>query len=61
MSKYRETSCKYYISYVECSKGRTAEHKGYFQHFDKYCPRAKVRHLNKKKQYNEKQRSIFTA
>ena len=28
---------------------------------DKYGPRAKVRHINKKKQYNEKQRSKFTA
>lgn len=57
MSKYRETPCKYYLSYGECSKGREAEHKGYCQHCDKYCPRAKVRHINKKKLYNEKQRS----
>lgn len=48
MSKYRETPCKYYLSFGECSKGRKAEHKGYCQHCDKYCPRAKVRHLNKK-------------
>ena len=38
MSKYRETPCKYYVSYRECSKGREAEHKGYCQHCDKYCP-----------------------
>lgn len=54
MSKFRETPCKYYVSFGECSKGRKAEYKGYCQHCDKYCPRAKVRHINKKKQYNEK-------
>ena len=54
MSKYRETPCKYYQSYGACTKGRAAEHKGYCQHCDKYYPRARVRHLNKKKQYNEK-------
>lgn len=57
MSKYRETPCKYYVSHGECSKGREAEHKTYCQHCDKYFPRAKVRHINKKKMYNEKQRS----
>ena len=30
------------------------------QGVDKYYPRAKVRHINKKKQYNEKMRSKFT-
>lgn len=52
--KYRETPCKYYICLGECKKGRAAEHKGYCQHCDKYYPRAKVRHINKKKQYNER-------
>ena len=61
MSKYRETPCKYYLSYGECSKGRNASHKGYCQHCDKYCPRAKVRYLNKKKLYNDKQRIKYTA
>lgn len=61
MSKYRETPCKYYISYGECSKGRNAEHKGYCQHCDKYHPRVRIRHINKKKQYNEKLRSKYTA
>lgn len=61
MSKYREIPCKYYLSFGECSKGREAKHKGYCQHCDKYCPRAKVRHLNKKKQYIEKQRSKYSA
>ena len=49
MSKFRETPCKYYLSYGECSKGREAEHKGYCQHCDLYKPRARVRYLNKKK------------
>lgn len=57
MSKYRETPCKYYISCGSCEKGREASHKTYCQHCDKYEPRAKVRHLNKKKLYNDKQRS----
>lgn len=52
--KYRETPCKYYICLGECKKGRAAEHKGYCQHCDKYYPRAKVRHINKKKLYNER-------
>ncbi len=61
MSKYRETPCKYYISFGDCSKSRKAEHKGYCQHCDKYSPRARVRYINKKKLYNEKQRSIYSA
>lgn len=52
--KYRETPCKFYICLGECKKGRAAEHKGYCQHCDKYYPRTKVRHINKKKQYNER-------
>lgn len=54
MAKYRETPCKYYESYGSCKKGREACHTGYCQHCNKYEPRAKVRHINKKKQYNEK-------
>lgn len=49
MSKFREIPCKYYISFNECTKGREAEHNGYCQHCDKYCPRAKVSSLNKKR------------
>lgn len=56
MSKFRETPCKYYVNHGECTKGREAEHKSYCQHCDKYCPRVKERHINRKKQYNEKQR-----
>ena len=54
MAKLRETPCKYYVAFGECSKGRKACHAGYCQHCDKYYPRAKVRHINKKKQYNER-------
>lgn len=54
MAKYRETPCKYYIAFGECKKGRAACHNNYCQHCDKYYPRARVRHINKKRQYNEK-------
>ena len=59
MSKYRETPCAYYIACGQCKKGRDAHHKGYCQHCDKYCPRARVRYINKKKEYNEKQRGKY--
>jgi hypothetical protein len=49
MAKLRETVCLYYISAGECKKGREANHNGYCQKCDKYYPRARVRHLNKKK------------
>lgn len=50
MSKDRETPCKFYVCAGECTKGREAEHTGYCQHCNKYVPRARVRHLNRKKQ-----------
>lgn len=50
MSKDRLTPCMYYICAGECEKGREANYKGYCQHCDKYKPRAKERHLNKKKE-----------
>lgn len=56
MAVFRETPCKYYISFGKCTKNREACHTVYCQHCDKYYPRAKVRHINKKKQYNEKAR-----
>lgn len=49
MATYRETPCKFYLAHLKCSKGRKAEHNGYCQHCGKYVPRAKVRHINKKK------------
>ena len=54
MAHDREIPCKYYESKGACKKGREAEHLGYCQHCDKYYPRARVRHLNKKKQYLDK-------
>lgn len=56
MAKYRETPCKYYLALGQCQKGREACHKTYCQHCGKYEPRARVRRINKKKLYNEKQR-----
>lgn len=47
--KDRQTPCLHYVCLGECKKGRTAEHSGYCQKCNKYEPRAKVRHLNKKK------------
>jgi hypothetical protein len=49
MSKDRQTPCKHYEYEGQCAKGRTAEHTGYCQKCDKYEPRAKVKHLNIKK------------
>lgn len=57
MSKLREIPCKYYISFGVCEKGRNASHTKYCQHCDKYVPRTKMKMPNRKKQYNEKQRS----
>ena len=56
MAKYRETPCKYYIALGQCSKGRDACHRTYCQHCAKYETRARVRHVNKKKLYNQKER-----
>lgn len=55
MAKYREAVCKYYIAFGACSKNRNAEHAGYCQHCGKYIPRARTRHCNRKKAYNERQ------
>lgn len=54
MAKDRETPCLYYICAGQCEKGREANHEHYCQRCDKYRPRAKVRHPNKKKQKLEK-------
>lgn len=56
MAKTKETPCKFYICEHECTKGRDAEHSGYCQKCDKYRPRARVRHLNRKKQELQKLR-----
>lgn len=54
MAKDRETPCIYYIAKGECKKGRKALHKTYCQHCDKYVPRVRERHINKKKQALER-------
>ena len=54
MAKFRETPCKFYICKGRCEKNRTAEYKGYCQKCDKYTPRAKIKHKNKKREYLEK-------
>ena len=54
MAKTRETPCKYYVCKGECKKGREADHNGYCQHCNKYYPRARVGHINKKKAYLDK-------
>ncbi|MDO4339119.1 MAG: hypothetical protein Q4C91_13715 [Eubacteriales bacterium] len=61
MAKYREIPCRFYLAYGQCSKGRDASHAGYCQHCDKYEPRARRKCVNKKKLYNEKIRSKFSA
>lgn len=57
MAHFRETPCMSYIAKGECSKGREAEHSKYCQTCSLYRPRAKVRHINKKKQYLQKLKS----
>lgn len=59
MARYKEVPCKYYIAMGQCQKGREAEHRGYCQHCGKYEPRTKVKKLNKKKQYIEKQGYLY--
>ena len=54
MAKTRETPCLYYVCAGECEKGRKAEHNGYCQRCGKYTPRARVRHVNKKKEKLQK-------
>ena len=58
MAKDRQTPCLSYLSEKNpCKKDRIAEHSGYCQRCDKYEPRAKVRHLNLKKQKLQKEKN----
>ena len=50
MAKERITPCLYYICKGECEKNREASMHGYCQKCDKYKPRAREHHINKKKQ-----------
>ena len=54
MSKDRIEPCKFYVCKGECSKGRGADYSGYCQKCDKYLPRVRRKHPNKKKQTLEK-------
>ena len=54
MARYREEVCKYYVCEGKCEKDRTANFKGYCQRCTKYESRCKVKHFNKKREYNEK-------
>lgn len=49
MAKDRLELSKYYVCKGSCTKGRKAEHNGYCQKCSKYYPRAKVQHLNAKR------------
>lgn len=57
MAKDRETPCLYYICAGQCQKGREANHKHYCQKCDKYKPRCRERHINRKKKELEKIRA----
>ena len=59
MAKDRITPCLYYVCAGECKKGRDAEHNGYCQKCNKYYPRVKERHLNKKKVAIQKDRGKY--
>ena len=51
MSKDRQTPCTFYVyENGECEKGRTATHNNYCQKCSLYEARAKVKHLNQKKE-----------
>ena len=55
MAKFREEPCEYYVCENHpCKKNRDATHGKYCQKCGAYKPRAKVRHLNRKKQELEK-------
>ena len=56
MAKDRIESCKYYICAGQCVKNREANHRGYCQKCDKYVPRVRRKHINKKKEKIEKLR-----
>lgn len=55
MAKDRLEPCKNYeYEGGECKKGRTAEHRGYCQKCKLYEPRARVGHVNRKKEKLDK-------
>lgn len=58
MAKQREEVCKFYVCEGNCSKNREANFRGYCQRCTKYEARCKAKHLNKKREYNERLKSI---
>lgn len=50
MARDRLTVCESNVAFCVCKKNRNANHKGYCQTCDKYRPRCKECHINKKKQ-----------
>ena len=55
MSKDRISVCKFYVcENSPCKKDRVAEHHGYCQKCDLYRVRARVHHVNRKKQELQK-------
>lgn len=50
MARDRENVCMYYLAAGQCKKGREASHEHYCQRCDKYVPRARIRHKNRKKE-----------
>lgn len=57
MARDRETVCMHYIAAGQCRKGRKASHKGLCQTCDRYYPRARVRHRNRRTEGLEKIRN----
>lgn len=54
MARDRIEPCVNYKCKGECAKGREADHNGYCQKCNKYEPRVRRKHINKKKQKIEK-------
>ena len=58
MSRDRQEPCKFYIcANHPCEKGRDADHSGYCGRCSLYIPRARVKHLNIKKEKLKKIRN----
>ena len=56
MSKDRLTPCVNYVCEHQCTKGKDAQHNGLCQHCRSYKPRARVKHINEKKEKLQKLR-----
>jgi hypothetical protein len=54
MAKDRLEPCKFYICSGSCEKGRKADHYNYCQKCNKYEPRIRIKHINRKKKEIQK-------